>query len=70
MQSQKDDIVYVVMLRNKYLLFFQSKPKKKGHFLSGVKLFQTPKTTSSLEISQWISNKYSDPMFTEIEDWD
>ena len=60
---------YIVLLKNKYLLFFTAKPTKKGNYLSAVRLFEMPETVSSKEICAW-SSKYESKKITEVLDWE
>lgn len=69
MDNKKEKIIYIVLLRSRYVLFFKNKPPKKDAYLIGVKLFQTVKSTSALEISIWLHNKFKHPQIKEVKDW-
>lgn len=61
---------YIVLLKNKYLLFFNEKPKKKGNYLNDVKLYKATEKTNISEIAKWTDNKYTHAEITEVEDWE
>ena len=69
MENSENQVIYIVLLQNNYLLFFKDKPQKKGSYLAGVKLFQTVETTSALEINKWAQKKHMHPMIKEIVEW-
>ena len=61
---------YIVLLKNKYLLFFDSKPVKKGSFIQGVKLFETNKTSTCQDICSWIEKGYQTEGVKEVSEWE
>ncbi len=60
---------YIVVLQNQYLLFFADKPKKKGNYLSNVRLFEMNETTKTKDICAWSKN-YEGSGFSEVADWE
>ena len=50
--------VYIVLLLNKALLFLDTKPKKRGNYIQGVRLFELHPNVTVDEINQWRSNDY------------
>ena len=62
--------VYMVLLLNKALLFSQTKPKKRGNYVQGVRLFELQSTTTVDDINQWSLNDYIHDKIEEVANWD
>ncbi|MDC0036931.1 hypothetical protein OAJ27_01640 [bacterium] len=65
-----DKKTYIVLLKNKYLLFFTEKPKKKGSYTSEVKLFETAGKTSASDIIKWKDADHESTLIKEVEGWE
>jgi hypothetical protein len=61
---------YIVLLQNKHLLFFNTKPVKKGKFVQGVKLFETDKASTCEDICNWSKKKHELDTIKEVEGWE
>ena len=61
---------FIILLKNKYLLFTTKKPTKKGNYLVGVRLFETAGKTSCDDIVAWEDAEYSHKNIPEVENWD
>ena len=62
--------VYIVVLRNNYLLFSEKKPKKKGNYTQDVRLFKAKGSVSSEDICKWAANEHEASNIKEVSDWD
>lgn len=62
--------VYIVLLRNNYLLFSEKKPKKKGNYTQDVRLFKTKGSSVCEDVCKWIENDYAISSIKEITDWE
>ncbi|MCP4049081.1 MAG: hypothetical protein GY730_00005 [bacterium] len=62
--------IYIVLLKNKYLLFSDKKPKKKGNYIQEVRLFKTDGNPTCLDVYEWMENGYTLPTIKEVEDWE
>ncbi len=60
---------YIVLLQNKYLLFYDSKPVKQGKFLQGVRLFETDKASTCEDICNWSKKGHKLETIKEVEEW-
>ena len=61
---------YIVLLRNKYLLFSAQKPKKEGKYTKEVRLFETDENSTCQDICKWVEKKYKLPTIKEVKDWE
>ena len=48
--------VYIVLLRNNYLLFSEKKPKKKGNYTQDVRLFKTKGSSVCADVCKLIES--------------
>ncbi len=60
---------YIVLLQNKYLLFFAKKPERRGKYTAKVRLFETDESSTCQDVSKWVKNGYKLPSIEEVEDW-
>jgi len=61
---------YIVLLKNRYLLFFTKKPKKKGNYTHEVRLFETDENSTCQDVCKWVKNGYKLPSIKEVKDWE
>jgi hypothetical protein len=61
---------YIILLQNNYLLLLSKKPKKKGNYLTGVRLFETSESTSAKDMCEWTENKFKSASIKEVENWE
>lgn len=62
--------VYIVLLLNKALLFSETKPKKKGNYIQGVRLFELKSNVTADEINQWCLSDYVHKKIEEVPNWE
>ncbi len=62
--------IYIILLKNSYLLFAVKKPKKKGNYTNEVRLFETDEKSSCQNICSWIEQGYELPSIKEVKDWE
>jgi len=62
--------LYIIVLKNKHLIFSNKKPIKRGNYTKEVKLFKTKESTSCKAITDWASNEFTDKRFNEIINWE
>tara|TARA_Y100001935_G_scaffold250893_1_gene251786 strand:- start:3204 stop:3401 length:198 start_codon:yes stop_codon:yes gene_type:complete len=62
--------VYIVLLLNKALLFSETKPKKKGNYIQGVRLFKLQSNVTVDEINQWCLSDYVHKKIEEVTNWE
>jgi hypothetical protein len=60
----------MVLLLNKALLFSETKPKKRGNYIQGVRLFKLHSTVTVAQINQWYLNDYIHKTIEEVTDWE
>jgi len=64
-------MVYIILLRNKFLLFSKEKPNKKGNYQKDVRLFKLKGTSLSEDIIEWIQNDHENTsVVKEVVDWE
>jgi|TARA_B100000586_G_scaffold178591_1_gene130751 hypothetical protein len=61
---------YIVLLQNKHLLFFNSKPVKQGKFVQGVRLFVTDNACTCEDICNWSKKRHELDTIKEVKDWE
>lgn len=62
--------VYMVLLLNKALLFSETKPKKRGNYIQGVRLFKLSSNVTVDEINQWFLSEYVHKKIEEVINWE
>jgi len=62
--------VYIVLLLNKALLFSETKPKKRGNYIQGVRLFELHPNVTVHEINQWRLNDFIHTGIEEVTHWE
>ena len=62
--------IYIVLLRNNYLLFSEKKPKRKGNYTQDVRLFKSKGTVTCEDICSWKNNDYELKSISEVNDWE
>jgi hypothetical protein len=62
--------IFIILLKNNYLLFPTKKPKKKGNFTNEVKLFELDGKSPCQDITKWVESNYDLPNIKEIKDWE
>ncbi|MGA0242207.1 MAG: hypothetical protein ACO3K7_04345 [Candidatus Marinamargulisbacteria bacterium] len=62
--------VYIVVLRNNYLLFSEKKPKKRGNYTQDVRLFKASGTVGCADICQWANDDHDMAAIKEVTDWE
>lgn len=69
MRSKKMKQCYIIVLKNNYLLFSETKPKKAGNYVAGVRLFELKAKTAAEELVVWTQNEFVHPKISEVTDW-
>ena len=62
--------LYIDLLKNNYILFFDKKPKKKGNYTNDVRLFSTDGKTPAQDIYKWVAADCPLPVIKEVEGWE
>ena len=62
--------MYIILLKNNYLLFSDKKPKKKGNYTHEVRLFESSSKTSCETIHDWVSAEYDHKSINEVANWE
>ena len=61
--------LFIVLLKNNHMKFYDKKPKKAGNYLNSVRLFSVKSKTTSEDILEWYLNEFVHSNIKEITDW-
>ena len=61
---------YIIVLKNKHLIFSNKLPTKRGNFTKEVTLFKTSNSTNCSDILKWTSNDFNHENFNEVTNWE